>query len=96
MTEARQGSSRGELALLSAHGTSRAVDFSAAPYIDGAEALCVVVTDLSQQKRSDALVADEGFRALFSTRLPKRWSSVTLMDACFAPTRRRERSVGIR
>jgi two-component system, cell cycle sensor histidine kinase and response regulator CckA len=60
LAEVRQRSSRGELSLLSADGTLRAVNLSVAPYInDGAEALCVVVTDLSQQKRSDALVADE-------------------------------------
>lgn len=60
LAEGRQRSSRADLSLLSADSTVRPVNFSVAPYInDGAEALCVVVTDLSQQKRSDALVADE-------------------------------------
>jgi two-component system, cell cycle sensor histidine kinase and response regulator CckA len=51
---------RAELSLLDTTGSRRPVQLSVAPYdSDGAHALCIVVTDLSEQRRWETLVADE-------------------------------------
>jgi two-component system, cell cycle sensor histidine kinase and response regulator CckA len=51
---------RAELSLLRADGTARPVQLSVAPYDrEGAAAHCIVVTDLTEQRRGQALVADE-------------------------------------
>jgi two-component system cell cycle sensor histidine kinase/response regulator CckA len=51
---------RAELSLQDSTGTHRPVQLSVAPYdSDGARALCIVATDLSEQRRGETLVADE-------------------------------------
>ena len=60
LTNGRHTTQRAEVALLDAEGTSRPVQLSVAPYdSEGAGALCIVATDLSEQRRGEALVADE-------------------------------------
>jgi two-component system cell cycle sensor histidine kinase/response regulator CckA len=56
----RPAAHRAEIDLLNESSTARPVQLSVAPYaVDGAAALCIVVTDLSDQRRREALVADE-------------------------------------
>ena len=56
----QQAAQRAELSLLDVSGTPRPVQLSVAPYdAEGARALCIVATDLSEQRRGERLVADE-------------------------------------
>jgi two-component system, cell cycle sensor histidine kinase and response regulator CckA len=56
----RAAAQRAELSLLDAGGTPRPVQLSVAPYdSEGGGALCIVATDLSEQRRAETLVADE-------------------------------------
>jgi PAS domain S-box-containing protein len=60
LTNGRHTAQRAEVSLLDAGGTPRPVQLSVAPYdSEGAGALCIVATDLSEQRRGETLVADE-------------------------------------
>jgi two-component system, cell cycle sensor histidine kinase and response regulator CckA len=60
LTNGRQIPQRAEVSLLDAAGALRPVQLSVAPYdSEGGGALCIVATDLSEQRRGEALVADE-------------------------------------
>lgn len=60
LTNGRHTAQRAEVSLLGDGGTPRPVQLSVAPYdSEGARALCIVATDLSEQRRWETLVADE-------------------------------------
>jgi two-component system cell cycle sensor histidine kinase/response regulator CckA len=60
LTNGRRTAQRAELSLVNAGGAARPVQLSVAPYDSaGAGALCIVATDLSEQRRGETLVADE-------------------------------------
>src|SRR5215211_1526754 len=60
LTNGRHAAQRAEVSLVDAEGDLRPVQLSAAPYdSEGAGAVCIVATDLSEQRRGESLVADE-------------------------------------
>ncbi len=78
LREGRAGEMRGEVALVRADGTALPVYLGVNALREGAAGLCLMVTDLSAQKRQEALVASE---ALASSILEQAVDATVVCDA---------------